>query len=414
MSEDTFSGYADDPLSLNLYTYCQNDPIAYTDPTGHYIYIGADGKQHETDVIVDGNHPYTDTGTPNDGIFVYTDTHYINASNSAGVGVYGGSTVKKIEVSAGSTAKIYNYGTIGTISTGADSSTTINNNETGYISSITFGAKSTDEINNSGIILTVKNGGRTHTTIENTGYLGSVTRGTGFSTLSINGKSYNEYNMTANYNINEPWENSFSGKYGVSNYDAAMLRSIYRVGNDNDFAFGFYRMLPICVQSKIDIWEAKNIELKKKDPVLYYTKYADEVLNYYDVTKQYSDTFKGMDDAIKTKDPFVIFAAGILFCGGTNTNSKMKSTLDTQVKGSTTPLTNKQATDLAEYNGYKVVKNLRTRNGQPIYTNGKDFISPDLDSHNGGVWKKARTPDALNRKDTRDGTYDALLNRMGD
>lgn len=35
LSEDTFSGYADDPLSLNLYTYCHNEPIMYIDPTGH-------------------------------------------------------------------------------------------------------------------------------------------------------------------------------------------------------------------------------------------------------------------------------------------------------------------------------------------------------------------------------------------
>lgn len=35
LSEDTFSGYAADPLSLNLYTYCHNNPIKYFDPTGH-------------------------------------------------------------------------------------------------------------------------------------------------------------------------------------------------------------------------------------------------------------------------------------------------------------------------------------------------------------------------------------------
>ncbi len=35
LTEDTFKGYADDPLSLNLYTYCVNNPIRYIDPTGH-------------------------------------------------------------------------------------------------------------------------------------------------------------------------------------------------------------------------------------------------------------------------------------------------------------------------------------------------------------------------------------------
>ena len=35
MSEDSFRGDRTDPLSLNLYTYCRNEPICYIDPTGH-------------------------------------------------------------------------------------------------------------------------------------------------------------------------------------------------------------------------------------------------------------------------------------------------------------------------------------------------------------------------------------------
>lgn len=33
---DTYKGSVLDPLSLNLYSYCRNEPIMYTDPTGHY------------------------------------------------------------------------------------------------------------------------------------------------------------------------------------------------------------------------------------------------------------------------------------------------------------------------------------------------------------------------------------------
>jgi hypothetical protein len=36
LQEDTYSGDVNDPLSLNLYTYCHNEPLMYTDPTGHY------------------------------------------------------------------------------------------------------------------------------------------------------------------------------------------------------------------------------------------------------------------------------------------------------------------------------------------------------------------------------------------
>ncbi len=35
ISEDTYRGDATDPASLNLYAYCGNDPVNYTDPSGH-------------------------------------------------------------------------------------------------------------------------------------------------------------------------------------------------------------------------------------------------------------------------------------------------------------------------------------------------------------------------------------------
>lgn len=34
MQMDTYKGQSNDPLSLNLYTYCVNEPMMYTDPTG--------------------------------------------------------------------------------------------------------------------------------------------------------------------------------------------------------------------------------------------------------------------------------------------------------------------------------------------------------------------------------------------
>ncbi|MCD9024089.1 S8 family serine peptidase [Cohnella silvisoli] len=37
LTEDTYRGQANDPLSLNLYTYVANEPIKYVDPTGHLI-----------------------------------------------------------------------------------------------------------------------------------------------------------------------------------------------------------------------------------------------------------------------------------------------------------------------------------------------------------------------------------------
>lgn len=46
--------------------------------------------------------------------------------------------------------------------------------------------------------------------------------------------------------------------------------------------------------------------------------------------------------------------------------------------------------------------------GQPGFTDGRNFITPDVDQHNGGVWKM------FDRRGNRLGTYDADLNRIGD
>ncbi len=49
LTEDTYRGSAADPLSLNLYTYCHNEPIMYIDPTGHSAYDL--GKQQVKDQV---------------------------------------------------------------------------------------------------------------------------------------------------------------------------------------------------------------------------------------------------------------------------------------------------------------------------------------------------------------------------
>jgi hypothetical protein len=51
--------------------------------------------------------------------------------------------------------------------------------------------------------------------------------------------------------------------------------------------------------------------------------------------------------------------------------------------------------------------------GRPVYRRGNEFISPDVDRHNGGIWKKA-TGDATNlrNKATRDGTFNEDLTEM--
>ncbi len=39
LQEDSYTGDIKDPLSLNLYTYCENEPIRHDDPTGHFLHV---------------------------------------------------------------------------------------------------------------------------------------------------------------------------------------------------------------------------------------------------------------------------------------------------------------------------------------------------------------------------------------
>jgi RHS repeat-associated protein len=65
-------------------------------------------------------------------------------------------------------------------------------------------------------------------------------------------------------------------------------------------------------------------------------------------------------------------------------------------------------------NGYKKTK--LTSHGQPVYSNGKYWITPDQDGHNGGIWKKYDKEKKVGKgKDNRVGTYGRDLNhRVGE
>ncbi|MED4753608.1 hypothetical protein P9361_19895 [Brevibacillus choshinensis] len=43
ISEDTYKGQVDNPLSMNRYTYVHNNPLRFVDPTGHVAADGAGG-----------------------------------------------------------------------------------------------------------------------------------------------------------------------------------------------------------------------------------------------------------------------------------------------------------------------------------------------------------------------------------
>ena len=75
-------------------------------------------------------------------------------------------------------------------------------------------------------------------------------------------------------------------------------------------------------------------------------------------------------------------------------------------------MTTKEATAAANKLGHKKIA--EKSHGQPIFKKGNKYITPDVDRHNGGVWKMANSVKNLGSKNTRMGTYDENLNRIGD
>jgi len=94
-------------------------------------------------------------------------------------------------------------------------------------------------------------------------------------------------------------------------------------------------------------------------------------------------------------------AAGLVICaiGGGGGGGGAGSSSNEQVKESAAKLgyNNRIPPQRAPFNSH----------GQPVFSNGQRFITPDVDSHIGGVWKM------FDRSGKRLGTYDANLKRIG-
>ncbi|WP_428555644.1 toxin C-terminal domain-containing protein [Pseudomonas edaphica] len=52
--------------------------------------------------------------------------------------------------------------------------------------------------------------------------------------------------------------------------------------------------------------------------------------------------------------------------------------------------------------------------GQAVFKRGNLYITRDLDGHNGGAWKAAKSVKDLGSRETRSGTFDVNMERIGD
>ena len=88
ISRDSYAGKNEDPLSLNLYTYCHNNPVLYIDPSGHLIWPGQIHDAVQNDIVY--GDPYTN----------YSDMRIPTSSDSRDL-------VKEVKISYGNDAKKY-------------------------------------------------------------------------------------------------------------------------------------------------------------------------------------------------------------------------------------------------------------------------------------------------------------------
>ncbi len=90
-----------------------------------------------------------------------------------------------------------------------------------------------------------------------------------------------------------------------------------------------------------------------------------------------------------------------------------KLTMNLQFFAKGAKITTKQAMEMAKGLGFKKTKGF-VSNGQAVFKKGRKYITIDVDSHNGGVWKMADSVKNLGSRKSRMGTYDSNLNRIGD
>ncbi len=114
LQEDTYTGDPNDPLSLNLYTYCANEPVMRYDPDGHFWNIiigGLIGAVVGTGFTAVGD--FLDDGKFNSGWKAYAGAAAEGAITGAVVGATGGAslatqlTVGGVAAGAGNAANQY-------------------------------------------------------------------------------------------------------------------------------------------------------------------------------------------------------------------------------------------------------------------------------------------------------------------
>ena len=214
MSEDTYTGEVNDPLSLNLYTYCANNPVMYIDPTGHrYNFLTGGDDGAGSSIVI---------GVSNSGALISVPRESNNSGSAFNIPQTSGSITYSYNNSFGnSTLNINNTGDIRTLNTG---NLSVNLNNTGTIGKVSTGDNSVTNINNSGYIGTINTGSSSATSINNSGYIEVINSGAG-SRTNISNSGYIGVFNTGIKSINEVTNSAFIGIVNTGTGNTTTLSS---------------------------------------------------------------------------------------------------------------------------------------------------------------------------------------------
>jgi len=151
--------------------------------------------------------------------------------------------------------------------------------------------------------------------------------------LSLNLYTYcfnNAVNLTDPLGNDPPKHIPKDATYNLIDWDKngddwfyVLLRINYGVGNDNNFASGIFQVLPYAVKVKIMDWCDDNNELRLSNRNEYDTQYANQILNFFDATKDYASVLDMLGNAIESKD-YVGLGALLLVGGGITNRSDIE------------------------------------------------------------------------------------------